>query len=72
MLSTREKVEAYIKTRISESNEKIVEITCEDLVRDLDIAPSTCYVYLKAVCGDFGGKYYRGKCIIVNPLGGET
>jgi transcriptional regulator CtsR len=67
MLSTREKVEAYVKTRITESKDRVVEITCEDIVRDLSIAPSTCYLYLRVVCRDVGGRYERGKCIVIKP-----
>jgi len=69
MLSPREKVEIYIKARVNASEEKVVEITCEDLTRDLDIDPPMCYIYLKAVCGDFGGRYEKGKCIIMKSLG---
>ena len=65
MSSTRERIESYIKTRISEAREKVIEIVCEDLVRGLNIAPTTCYMYLKIVCKDIGGKYDRGKCIVI-------
>jgi hypothetical protein len=45
-----DKVLNLVKSRIENSFEKIVEVSCEDIVSELNIAPSTCYQYLKMVC----------------------
>ena len=60
-----EKILDFVKIRVENSFEKIVEISCEDIVNALNVAPSTCYQYLKPVCKSVGGVYRRGVCIKV-------
>jgi transcriptional regulator CtsR len=65
MSTIREKISMYVKSVVEKSTEKLVEISCEDVVSALNIAPSTCYSYLRIVCKEIGGKYDRGRCIVI-------
>jgi transcriptional regulator CtsR len=60
-----DKILDLVKNRIENSFEKIVEVNCEDIVNTLNIAPSTCYQYLKPICKSIGGVYRGGVCIKV-------
>jgi len=65
MSSIREMVYAYVKKAIESSTSKLVTVSCDEVVIKLNIAPSTCYAYLRVVCRDIGGEYIRGKCTVV-------
>ncbi|MCC6058539.1 MAG: hypothetical protein LM568_06455 [Desulfurococcaceae archaeon] len=65
MSSIREMVYSYVKKVVSNSVSKVVVVSCDDVVTELGIAPSTCYAYLRVVCRDIGGEYIRGKCTVV-------
>jgi hypothetical protein len=60
-----DKVLNLVKNRIENSFDKIVEVSCEDIVNTLNIAPSTCYQYLKMICKRIDGVYRKGTCIKV-------
>jgi hypothetical protein len=63
-----EKILNLVKNRIENSFEKIVEVSCEDIVNELNIAPSTCYQYLKMICKRVEGVYRKGTCIKVKAI----
>jgi hypothetical protein len=67
MSTLREKLLEYVKSTIEKSVDKLVEIRCEDVVSALNIAPTTCYLYLRVVCKEVGGKYNRGICVVIKP-----
>jgi hypothetical protein len=65
MSSIREKVYEYVKKAVESSTSRFVTVSCDEVVMKLNIAPSTCYAYLRVVCRDIGGEYIRGKCTVV-------
>jgi len=67
MSTVREKMLDYVKSVVEKSNDRLIEIRCEDIVPVLGIAPTTCYLYLRVVCKQVGGKYSKGTCIVVKP-----
>jgi transcriptional regulator CtsR len=67
MSTIREKMLNYVKSVVEKSTDKLVEIRCEDIVSTLNIAPTTCYLYLRVVCKEVGGKYNRGACVVIKP-----